>query len=98
MSIAKEVVLIIFKKYLLTKNTTLNLKMTCIELRLLLIDSKIGVPSSLKNDILLLVHDRYFGIGKSKNRVREIMFWPGMYKIIVKIVSWCEVRQKFQRA
>lgn len=38
--------------------------MTCIELRLLPKYSKIGVPSSLKNDILLLVHDRYFGIGQ----------------------------------
>ncbi|GFU58050.1 uncharacterized protein K02A2.6 [Nephila pilipes] len=46
---------------------------------------------------MILLEGR-FGIEKSKNRAREIMFWPGMSKSVEKMVSECEVCQKFQRA
>lgn len=68
-----------------------------IDCGLLLKDSKIVVPSSLRHEMLLLIHEGHFGIEKSKNRAREIMYWPNMAKDIESLILKCEVCQKFQR-
>nr|XP_042912826.1 uncharacterized protein K02A2.6-like [Parasteatoda tepidariorum] len=69
-----------------------------LECGLLLKDSKIVIPSSLRHEMLLLIHEGHFGIEKSKNRAREVMYWPGMSKDIELLVLKCEICQKFQKS
>ena len=36
------------------------------------------VPPRLRKDMLNLNHESHQGIDKSKERAREVMYWPGM--------------------
>ena len=48
----------------------------------LLLNNKIIVPKLLKAETLALIHEAHMGIEKCKNREREIMYWPGLQKIL----------------
>ncbi len=52
---------------------------------------KIIVPRSLRPDMLSRIHASHLGIEKSKQRARDIMFWPGMGKEIENIISKCSI-------
>ncbi|XP_052820095.1 uncharacterized protein K02A2.6-like [Mya arenaria] len=41
--------------------------------------------------MLRLVHKTHLGLGKSKQRAREVMYWPGMNSDIDTMVSICSV-------
>ena len=44
-----------------------------------------------------LFHNGHFGIVKTKNHAREIMFWPGMNNDIENIVRTCDVCQQYHK-
>lgn len=61
-------------------------------------NEKIVVPFSFQKNMLKLIHEAHFGIEKCKKRARELMYWPGMNSDIEKLVSHCEICEKFRRA
>ncbi|XP_048237107.1 uncharacterized protein K02A2.6-like [Haliotis rufescens] len=50
---------------------------------------RIVVPPSLRSHMLLLIHESHLGMVKSKQRAREVMFWPGMNADIENIIRDC---------
>lgn len=55
------------------------------------------VPSELGTYALNKIHEGHFGIEKTKNRAREILFWPAMSTQIEQLVSNCNICEKFSR-
>lgn len=47
------------------------------------------VPKTLRKTMLDLIHLNHFGIEKSKNRARQVLFWPYMNKEIEDLVKNC---------
>ena len=56
---------------------------------LLIKDSKIIIPSKLREDILNRVHDGHLGISKFRARARESVYWPGLSSEIENLDSKC---------
>lgn len=52
--------------------------------------SKMVIPSSLREDMLTRIHVGHMGIEKSKQRARDVLFWPGMCKQIEHMVERCD--------
>jgi hypothetical protein len=51
---------------------------------------RIIVPSSLRGGMRQKIHHGHLGIEKCKARVRSTLYWPGMIKEIVDILSRCD--------
>ncbi|CAC5373013.1 unnamed protein product [Mytilus coruscus] len=64
-------------------------EITCID-NLLYKGLKLIIPTSLRKEMLQLIHETHMGIVKCKTRVREFMYWPGMMSDIQDIVEKCE--------
>ena len=47
------------------------------------------IPTSLRTDMLKLIHQGHFGIEKCKQRARFSMYWPGLDEQIERLVSNC---------
>lgn len=58
---------------------------------------KILIPSTLKYEVLQLIHQGHFGIQSCIKRARQLVFWVNMAKDIQDFVSRCEVCQKHAR-
>ncbi len=52
---------------------------------------KIVIPSSLKEDMLKIIHSSHLGVVKNKQRARDILFWPQMGRDIEEVVSKCQI-------
>ena len=50
---------------------------------------RIVIPSAARKDMLKRIHTGHLGIVKSKNRAKEVMFWPGMNSQTEDAVSNC---------
>ena len=59
--------------------------------------AKVIVPKSMQSEMLLAIHSSHLGMEKCKQRVRDILYWPGMCKQIEDIVLSCQTCNKFQR-
>ena len=57
---------------------------------------RIIIPSALRRDTLRRIHTRHLGMVKTKNRAKEVMFWPGMNSQIEDVVSNCPVCTKHE--
>ena len=55
------------------------------------------MPSSLRRQMLNLVHESHLGIIKCKQRVREVLYWPAMNSDIEETVKNCTKCTDFQR-
>lgn len=51
---------------------------------------KIVIPLSLRKEMLIKLHTAHLGIEKSKERARDVIFWPGMNQDIENHVKSCE--------
>ena len=51
---------------------------------------------SMRPQMLQLAHERHLGIVKTKARIREVIWWPGMSNHIEQMVSRCETCIRFQ--
>ena len=58
---------------------------------ILLKGEKIIVPHSLRAEMLSRIHTGHLGIEKSKQRARDVLFWPGMGKQIEALVESCNI-------
>ena len=51
--------------------------------------NKIFIPTTLRPKMLTKIHEGHWGIEKSIQRAREIIFWPGMTSSIKEAISSC---------
>ena len=58
---------------------------------LLLMDSRIFIPSALRLDILSKLHDGHQGITRTRARSRQSVWWPGISKQIEDMVKECSI-------
>ena len=56
------------------------------------------IPRSLHLEMLVKLHESHLGILKTKQRAREILFWPNMNSDIEQYISKCSVCNKFRKA
>nr|XP_006819254.1 PREDICTED: uncharacterized protein K02A2.6-like [Saccoglossus kowalevskii] len=59
---------------------------------------RILIPHSLRQEMLKLVHIGHMGIEKSKQRARDILFWPNMNTQIVDMVSKCSICLEYRKS
>lgn len=52
---------------------------------------KIVILTLLREEMIKRIHSGHMGIEKSKQRVRDILFWPGMSKQIAGMVEQCSI-------
>ncbi|KAK3727484.1 hypothetical protein QZH41_006425 [Actinostola sp. cb2023] len=58
----------------------------------------IVVPQALRKDVLAQIHEGHLGIERSKQRARELVFWPGMSKQIEDTVANCSICQELRNS
>ena len=64
---------------------------------LLLMDSRIVIPTSLRVEMLSKLHDGHQGIARSRALAKQSMWWPGLSKQIEDLVNNCKVCCREQR-
>lgn len=52
---------------------------------------KLIVPKSLQREMLNKIHEPHLGIVKTKQRARDVLFWPGLMSQVEDTVSQCSV-------
>uniref|UniRef100_A0A3B3HY91 Gypsy retrotransposon integrase-like protein 1 n=1 Tax=Oryzias latipes TaxID=8090 RepID=A0A3B3HY91_ORYLA len=50
---------------------------------------RIVVPPTMQTDMLRLIHQSHLGMVKSKQRAREVLYWPGMSAEIENMIRSC---------
>nr|CAI5826660.1 unnamed protein product [Callosobruchus analis] len=65
---------------------------------LLFLNAKVIVPYKLRKEMLALMHETHFGIEKTKQRARQIFYWPGMSSDVEQFIYKCEVCQTNRRS
>ncbi|UYV66673.1 hypothetical protein LAZ67_4002516 [Cordylochernes scorpioides] len=58
---------------------------------------KILVPVSLRNKLLSFAHKAYQGMARTKKRLREYYWWPGMDKDVEDLVTNCWVCKNYDK-
>ena len=58
----------------------------------------IVVPASLRQSMLVLIHESHLVMNKCKNRARSLLYWPGMTNDIEDMISNCTVCCKFKNS
>ena len=61
-------------------------------------NNRVIVPKSLRKKMLDCLHYNHLGMVKTKNRAREILFWPGLSKQIEEIIANCEICLKYHKS
>lgn len=56
---------------------------------LLLKDSRLVIPSEMRNEVLTKLHDGHQGVVKCKARARQTVWWPGLSQQISEMVLKC---------
>lgn len=56
---------------------------------LLFFGNRIIIPTSMRTDILQVLHEGHFGMVKCKSRAREVIFWPGLSADIENMIARC---------
>lgn len=57
---------------------------------------RLMVPHSMREYILNLLHEPHFGMQKTKQRAREIVYWPGLMTEIENLIAKCSVCEKYR--
>lgn len=58
--------------------------------------NRVTIPPSLKRHMISLIHESHLGMVKSKQRAREVLFWPGMSADIEEAIKNCPQCASFQ--
>lgn len=58
---------------------------------LLLYDSRIVIPSALRQDVLEKLHEGHQGIVKCRRRAVQSVWWPGVSKNIKELIDNCRI-------
>lgn len=69
-----------------------------IEEDLVFLDDRIFIPQSLREMVLEHLHKSHMGIEKTKNRARQLVFWPNMNQEIENMITKCRTCQKYRSA
>jgi transposase InsO family protein len=68
---------------------------------LMLRGCRIIVPTSMRKEMKIRIHEGHLGIERCKARAREALYWPGMSSQITEMIARCstclEARRKHQR-
>ena len=64
---------------------------------LLFLGEKLIIPQEMRQDVLNCIHESHLGIEKCKSRARAVVYWPGMFSAIERMVAKCAVCLKHQR-
>ncbi|KAK7882125.1 hypothetical protein WMY93_028299 [Mugilogobius chulae] len=56
---------------------------------LLLKDTRLVIPSAMRNDVLAKLHEGHQGVVKCKARARQTVWWPGLSQQISEMVLKC---------
>lgn len=67
------------------------------EEKLLFMNDKLIVPSSLRGKLINILHEPHFGIEKTLARARQLFYWPGISGDITSIVKNCRICEKYLR-
>lgn len=59
-------------------------------------NNSIIIPKVLQNSMLKDIHVSHMGLEKTKNYVRDVIFWPGLYNDLKTFIETCEICQKFK--
>ncbi len=70
---------------------------TCCD-QLMFRGNQVIIPSELRSDMLKRIHESHQGVVKSKQRARDVMFWPGMNAEIEDVVDQCAKCQSMRKA
>ena len=57
---------------------------------------RVVIPRSMRPEMLNTLHTSHMGIVKTKQRARDIIFWPGMNKQIEEMIKKCPTCLEFQ--
>ncbi len=57
---------------------------------------RVIVPRSMRPEMMKTLHTGHMGIVKTKQRARDLIFWPGMNKQIEEMIKKCSTCLKFQ--
>ncbi|KAE8740377.1 hypothetical protein FOCC_FOCC014115 [Frankliniella occidentalis] len=68
----------------------------CVEDGVLLLNKRIVVPSSMRDQMLDLVHKAHLRVDKTVSRARFVLYWPGMYTDIKNRVENCSICDKYR--
>ena len=71
------------------KNYWLERATLTVEDGLLLKDSRLVIPATLRNDVLAKLHEGHQGVVKCKARARQSVWWPGLSQQINDMVLKC---------
>ena len=52
------------------------------------------VPTSMRQDMMKLIHASHLGIEKCKRRARDVLFWPAQIEDLVSSCSACSTYQR----
>lgn len=62
---------------------------------LIFYNDRIVVPIGLRQEMLQLLHEGHFGINRTRDRARQIFFWPGMSNEIGILIKKCEICERY---
>ena len=63
---------------------------------ILLKGTQIIIPLSMRNEMLIILHESHFEIEKTCNLEKDMMFWPGMNAQIKEYVSKCGICNEYK--
>ena len=54
-------------------------------------ETRIVIPRSLHKEMMAMAHNGHQSIAKTKGRLRETMWWPGMSNELQQVMAGCHV-------
>lgn len=63
---------------------------------LVYLGDRIIVPTSLRQEMLKLLHESHIGMTKTKMRARQLLYWPGIDTDIENYIASCRICEKFR--
>lgn len=57
---------------------------------------RIIIPTSMRGEMLRLIHETHMGAEKCKERARKSMYWPKMATQIEGVVDRCQICERFR--
>ena len=58
---------------------------------LILKGDRLVIPKTMRQEILKKLHVGHFGMEKTKNRARDVLYWPGMDSEITDMIAKCTI-------
>ena len=64
---------------------------------LILKGTRIIIPKSCQDELLMKLHEGHFGVDRTKLRARDSVYWPNINRDIESLVKTCKKCQEFPR-